>query len=239
MTTLDATQLSFMDEEFCILVDESDNACGFASKRDCHLNSRIFVTDGSAPLLHRAFSVLLFDESNQLLLQRRADDKITFGGHWTNTCCSHPLHGRTPDESDGARGACIAAVRKLEHELGIAPSDALLAALRPVTRVRYAARSDATWGENEVDYILLLRVRRADAPLALNANEVSHTQWVTRDRMRDLLTDGTTLTPWFRLLCEHFLFAWWDELERQDGKLDIDFTFDPVVHSFFDGKSAE
>jgi isopentenyl-diphosphate Delta-isomerase len=221
-----------MDQEFCILVSEDDVACGFASKRDCHLNSRIF-TDVD-PLLHRAFSVLMFDEHNNLLLQRRADDKITFAGYWTNTCCSHPLHGRTPDESDGWRGACIAAVRKLEHELGIAPSDALLAALRPVTRVRYAARSDDTWGENEVDYILLVRVRRADTPLAPNANEVSDTQWVSRERMRALLTDGTILTPWFRLLCEHFLFGWWDEIDAQKNELDLSFQFDDKVHSFFD-----
>ncbi len=225
---LDSTQLKFMDEEFCILVDENDVACGHASKRECHLNTRIFVGAGETPLLHRAFSVLMFDEANELLLQRRADDKITFGGYWTNTCCSHPLHGRVPDESDGAAGVRIAAVRKLEHELGIAPSDALRDALQLVTRVRYAARSDETWGENEVDYILLVRVRRDATPLAPNANEVSHTQWVSRDRLAAMLTDGTVLTPWFRLLCEHFLFKWWDALDDQRD--------DGLVHSFYNAE---
>ena len=181
-----------MDEEFCILVNEADEACGHASKRECHLNTRIFVAAGAgeAALLHRAFSVLLFDEAgDELLLQRRADDKITFGGYWTNTCCSHPLHGRAPDESDGVAGVRVAAVRKLEHELGIVVAD-LGARFQPVTRVRYAARSNETWGESEIDYILLVRVNEADTPLAPNANEVSATQYVSRERMQAMLTDG-------------------------------------------------
>lgn len=221
-----------MDEEFCILVNEADEACGHASKRECHLNTRIFVAAGEAALLHRAFSVLLFDEAgDELLLQRRADDKITFGGYWTNTCCSHPLHGRAPDESDGVAGVRVAAVRKLEHELGLAPAATHHgAALQFVTRVRYAARSDATWGENEVDYILLARVRRDDAALAPNANEVSATQWVSRARLAALLADtaDTQITPWFRLLCEHFLFAWWDALAAGRPLAD-----DGKIHSFY------
>lgn len=227
--SLDATQIKFMDEEFCILVDENDSPTGFASKRACHLNANIF--DTATPLLHRAFSVLLFNERNELLLQQRAADKITFADYWTNTCCSHPLHGRQPDEADGIAGVRVAAIRKLEHELGIVGIDA--ERFRAVTRVRYAARSDEVWGENEVDYILLVRVNESATPLAPNPNEVSSTRYVSRDRMRQLLTDGTVLTPWFRLLCEHFLFAWWDELDKSKDVVDnIQIQYDDKVHSF-------
>ena len=51
-------------------------------------------------MLHRAFSVFLFDDRNKLLLQQRASSKITFPSLWTNTCCSHPLYGQTPSEVD-------------------------------------------------------------------------------------------------------------------------------------------
>ena len=78
--TLDATQMSMMTGEYCILLDDEDRATGQASKKDCHLNSNIF--DTSTPLLHRAFSVLLFDANGKLLLQRRASDKITFADYW-------------------------------------------------------------------------------------------------------------------------------------------------------------
>jgi len=227
---LDATQLAFMNEEFCILVDECDGAVGHASKRECHLNSNIFV-DANA-LLHRAFSVLLFNERNELLLQRRADDKITFGGYWTNTCCSHPLHGREPDESDGVDGVRLDVVRKLEHELGIPRSDTLLRALQPVTRVRYSARSNDVWGENEIDYILLVRVDGGKLALAPNANEVSDTQFVSRELMRVMMSDGTVLTPWFRLLSEHFLFEWWQRMEEQTAKLEIEMKWDNEIHHF-------
>jgi isopentenyl-diphosphate delta-isomerase len=77
-------------------------------------------------LLHRAFSVFLFNSENKLLLQQRADEKITFPDMWTNTCCSHPL--AVPGElgyelEDSIAGVKQAAQRKLEHELGIAAKD--------------------------------------------------------------------------------------------------------------------
>lgn len=82
-------------------------------------------------LLHRAFSIFLFNEAGELLLQQRSDDKITFPGFWTNTVCSHPLfvmgEGVTAatynvdynDEIDGVAGVKRAAQRKLKHEVGI------------------------------------------------------------------------------------------------------------------------
>jgi isopentenyl-diphosphate Delta-isomerase len=83
-----------MEKDTCILVDTDDNIQGSASKADAHK----FKSGQPTGLLHRAFSVFLFDSQKRLLLQRRADSKITFPGVWTNTCCSHQLHGYDPTE---------------------------------------------------------------------------------------------------------------------------------------------
>ena len=101
-------------EEKCILVDENDQAIGEATKRECHLNSNI-----EKGMLHRAFSVFLFNHKNELLLQQRSDAKITFPGRFTNTCCSHPLSFAEELDEKNFIGVKRAAQRKLEHELGI------------------------------------------------------------------------------------------------------------------------
>ena len=88
-----------MKKDDCILVDDQDNITGSRSKYDAHRFNRTQPRG----LLHRAFSVFLFNEDNQLLLQQRARSKITFPGVWTNTCCSHQLHGYEPAEVDDAQ----------------------------------------------------------------------------------------------------------------------------------------
>ena len=93
------SQTDLMHKDECVLVDEADRVTGHASKWQAHR------FEGAQPsgLLHRAFSVFLFDADGRLLLQQRALSKITFPGVWTNTCCSHPLYGYSPTEVDGAR----------------------------------------------------------------------------------------------------------------------------------------
>jgi len=103
-------------------------------------------------LLHRAFSVFLFDSNNRLLLQQRASEKITFPDMWTNTCCSHPLGipgetGVTMQES--IMGVKRAAQRKLGHELGIKPEQVPLEQFQFLTRIHYLAPSSGKWGEHE------------------------------------------------------------------------------------------
>jgi isopentenyl-diphosphate Delta-isomerase len=77
-----------MNDDTVTLVDENDNVIGPASKVDAHL--RVLLEKNMVP--HRAFSLLLFNSQNELLLQQRSLKKITFPGMWTNTCCSHPRH---------------------------------------------------------------------------------------------------------------------------------------------------
>lgn len=104
-------------EEVCIVLNYDDKPIGSASKKTCHVLPNI-----AAGLLHRAFSVFLFNDKNELLLQQRADEKITFANMWTNTCCSHPLAIPTEigfDLESSIVGVKNAAQRKLLQELGI------------------------------------------------------------------------------------------------------------------------
>lgn len=100
-------------------------------------------------LLHRAFSVFLFDSQNRLLLQQRATEKITFPDMWTNTCCSHPLNTPLELVEEDQLGARRAAQRKLKHELGIEPEQVPLENFKFLTRIHYLAPSDGMWGEHE------------------------------------------------------------------------------------------
>ena len=163
----DEEQRRLMDE-VCIVLDENDKPIGSASKKVCtywgcpslilfkhdvlnkcagHLMKNI-----DAGLLHRAFSVFLFDSDNRLLLQQRASEKITFPDMWTNTCCSHPLGvpGETgSDLAASVQGAKRAAQRKLDQELGIKAEQVPLNDFQFLTRIHYKAPSDGKWGEHE------------------------------------------------------------------------------------------
>ena len=143
----DEEQIKLMDE-VCIVLDRDDKPIGSASKKTCHLMSNI-----NAGLLHRAFSVFLFDpESKKLLLQQRASEKITFPDMWTNTCCSHPLGvpGETGSTLEAAvMGVKRAAQRKLDQELGICKAQVPIEDFKFLTRIHYLAPSDGKWGEHE------------------------------------------------------------------------------------------
>ena len=111
-------------------------------------------------LLHRAFSVFLFDSQNRLLLQQRATEKITFPDMWTNTCCSHPLGipGETGSGLDESiQGVRRAAQRKLDQELGIKAAQVPIDDFRFLTRIHYVSPSDGKWGEHESKLISLVR----------------------------------------------------------------------------------
>ncbi|KAL1933371.1 hypothetical protein VTP01DRAFT_7461 [Rhizomucor pusillus] len=201
----DEEQVRLMGE-MCIVVDENDKRIGAESKKTCHLMENI-----NKGLLHRAFSVFLFDSQNRLLLQQRATEKITFPDMWTNTCCSHPLSNMLELVEENQVGARVAAQRKLQHELGIPPEQILLEKLHYLTRIHYLAPSDGMWGEHEIDYIFFIK---ADVTLDINKNEVRDYKYVTPDELRAMMDDSSIpMTPWFKLICKTFLFKWWDKLD--------------------------
>jgi isopentenyl-diphosphate delta-isomerase len=171
----DEEQVRLMDE-VCIVLDDDDKPIGSASKKACECLNSLFIfwvfpetvylpvgwighlmTNIDRGLLHRAFSVFLFDSNNRLLLQQRASEKITFPDMWTNTCCSHPLGipGETGAELEAAvQGVKRAAQRKLDQELGIKAEQVPLEKFEFFTRIHYKAPSDGKWGEHESMYLI-------------------------------------------------------------------------------------
>ncbi|CAG8984080.1 hypothetical protein HYALB_00003022 [Hymenoscyphus albidus] len=208
----DAEQIRLMDE-VCIVLDENDKPIGNFSKKICKDPDP--SPPGATGLLHRAFSVFLFNEKNELLLQQRATEKITFPDMWTNTCCSHPLG--VPGEGgveleEAVAGVKNAAVRKLDHELGIKAAQVPIENFKFLTRIHYKAPSDGKWGEHEIDYILFIK---AKVDLEPNLNEVRDTCYVTADGLKKMFNDPTLkFTPWFKLICNSLLFEWWEHLDE-------------------------
>ncbi|KAG9246060.1 NUDIX hydrolase domain-like protein [Calycina marina] len=216
----DAEQIRLMDE-VCIVLDENDKPIGNLSKKTCHL-----MTNIDKGLLHRAFSVFLFNSKNELLLQQRATEKITFPDMWTNTCCSHPLG--IPGEGgaellESVAGVKNAARRKLDHELGIKEHQVPFNDFKFLTRIHYKAPCDGKWGEHEIDYILFIK---ADVDLEPNLNEVRDATYVTADGLKKMFDNpALKFTPWFKLICNSLLFEWWEHLdsgiEKYENEQDI------------------
>ena len=142
------TQHDFMLKDECLVINYNDDVSGSDNKYNVHK----FIAGQPKGVLHRAFSVMLFDAEGRLLLQQRAASKVTFPGVWTNTCCSHPLHGYEPTEVDTPAdvadatptseyvqpvGVKHAAVRKLDHELGIPQGTIEASRFKYMGRVHY------------------------------------------------------------------------------------------------------
>ena len=217
-----STQEEFMHKDECILVNSKDCITGHASKYDAHR----FTPQQPQGRLHRAFSVFLFNSKIQLLLQQRASTKITFPTVWTNTCCSHPLHGYNPGEVDdpsavdsgAVMGAKRAAIRKLGHELGIPSKQLPIDQFKFLTRLHYCAADEHTygpqaeWGEHEIDYILFVK---ADVDVSPNPEEVDAVKYVTLAELKSMMqpSSGLLWSPWFRILATHFLESWWQDVD--------------------------
>ncbi|KAF7133330.1 hypothetical protein RHSIM_Rhsim09G0130100 [Rhododendron simsii] len=210
---MDEVQRRLMFEDECILVDENDRVVGHDTKYNCHLMEKI----ESGKMLHRAFSVFLFNSKYELLLQQRSATKVTFPLVWTNTCCSHPLYRESELIDQNALGVRNAAQRKLLDELGIPAEDVPVDQFTPLGRILYKAPSDGKWGEHELDYLLFI-VR--DVNVHPNPDEVADIKYVNREELKELLRKvdagegGLKLSPWFRLIVDNFLFKWWEHVEK-------------------------
>lgn len=159
-----------------ILVDENDNETGYLDKLEAHQKG----------VLHRAFSILIFNSAGELLLQKRADTKYHSAGLWTNTCCSHPK----PKEqmTDAVR-------RRLKEEMGIS-CDTNFA-----YKFLYRAALDQGLIEHELDYVF---IGTCDDQPVINAQEVSAWQFVSlADIRKDLIKNPTAYTFWFKEILNH------------------------------------
>jgi isopentenyl-diphosphate delta-isomerase len=162
-------------ENDVILVDEHDNEVGTLEKLAAHREG----------LLHRAFSVFLFDSVDRCLLHRRAEDKYHSGGLWTNACCSHPRPGET---------TLAAARRRLFEELGIT------CMLMPAFSFVYRAEFDSGLIEYEYDHVF---VGRFDGEPVPDPEEVAAWAWMTRKEIDTALrVRPAQFSYWFRACYE-------------------------------------
>ena len=196
LSKLDSSQLEMM-EEMCLVVDDNDNAISSASKIDCHRGGGI---------RHRAFSVLIFDSENRLLMQQRAEEKITFPGIWANSCCSHPLDIEF-ENGDSKEGVIHASKRKMFQELGIPMEVSESWDYHHIGRFEYSCRWDDEWIEHEIDHVLIVR---ANVELSINKNEIKETKWLNHKQIIEMLGgenewSNMIIAPWFRMIWKHFI----------------------------------
>ena len=205
----DKTQVSLLEEK-CILVNENDIVIGSETKKNCHLIENI-----ENGMLHRAFSIFLFDQNNRMLLQKRSEFKITYPNLWTNTCCSHPLF--VQEELVDILGVKKAAKRRLFYEFGIDVNN--IDDFQFITRIHYKALNepfDNIFGEHEVDHILFIK---GNFNVNHNQNEIKSYKYLTSDELKEVLAkndDEWKFTPWFKMICNHFMFKWWLHLDNLD-----------------------
>ncbi|WP_119944002.1 isopentenyl-diphosphate Delta-isomerase [Neorhizobium sp. NCHU2750] len=135
-------------------------------------------------VLHRAFSIFLFDPAGRLLLQQRSAQKPLWPGWWANSCCSHPRWGQELQE---------AVMRRVPEELG-AP---LVEAPRWHFHFTYQARWSDIGSENELCHVFTGRLASPPQP---NPDEVADVKWVTPVELEKALADPTApFTPWLRI----------------------------------------
>ena len=155
-----------------ILVNELDEVIGSMEKMEAHEKA----------LLHRAFSVFLFDKKGNMLLQKRAATKYHSPSLWTNACCSHPMPGESTQQ---------AALRRLQEELGIT------ATINKAFHFTYKAEFDNGLTEHEFDHVF---VGEFDDELFLNKEEVSDTCYKSMNEIKNEIEhQAGNYTAWFKI----------------------------------------
>jgi isopentenyl-diphosphate delta-isomerase len=170
------------DSDLLILVDEADREIGLLGKEPCH--------DGEG-VLHRAFSVLIYNGRGELLLQQRAAGKRLWPLYWSNSCCSHPRVGESLE---------AASKRRLYEELGLS------CPLTFLFKFQYQAQFAAIGAERELCSVF---IGRCTGEIRVDSNEISSWRWIGPEALRAEMSaaGAQRFTPWFRLE--------WERVERE------------------------
>lgn len=164
-------------EEFVVLVNPEDEVLGLMEKQQAHING----------LLHRAFSVFLFNDKGEMLLQKRAPEKYHSPNQWTNAVCSHPRIGETYLE--GAK-------RRVQEELGIKVD------LSEKFHFIYKADVGGDLWEHELDHVF---TGFYNADFALNKEEVEEVRYISMEDLDKEITEKPeTFTEWFKIILEEY-----------------------------------
>jgi len=163
-----------LDSEPLILVDDADREIGHLDRANCH---------AGVGILHRAFSLLIFNGNGELLLQQRAAGKRLWPLYWSNSCCSHPRR------SEGMEAAIH---RRLMEELGLA------CPLHFLFKFQYQAQFDAAGAERELCSVF---IGRCNARVRVNPEEIRAWRWTPTAALELEMAgpEAAGFTPWFRL----------------------------------------
>ena len=166
-----------MIDEHVILVNEKDEQIGLMPKMEAHEKA----------VLHRAFSVFIFNSKNELMLQQRAAHKYHSPNLWTNTCCSHQRDGESNIE---------AGIRRLSEEMGFITS------LKEVTSFIYKAPFDNGLTEHEFDHVM---IGFYEMDPVINKKEVKDWKWMPLESVKsDILMNPEIYTAWFKIIFKNF-----------------------------------
>lgn len=166
-----------MKEELVILVNGQDEQIGTMPKMEAHEKA----------VLHRAFSVFVFNDNNELMLQQRAAHKYHSPNLWTNTCCSHQRVGETNIE---------AGKRRLKEEMGF------VVALKESVSFIYKAPFENGLTEHEFDHVL---IGNYNGTPQINEDEVSNWKWMPFEAVKhDILEHPELYTAWFKIIFDKF-----------------------------------
>ncbi len=166
-----------MIEEKVILVDENDNVLGYMEKIEAHRKA----------ILHRAFSVFILNDKNEIMLQKRASHKYHSPDLWTNTCCSHQKEGETNIE---------AGKRRLFEEMGFSVD------LKEMFHFIYKAPFDNGLTEHELDHVMIGYYN--DEP-NINHDEVGEWCWKGIQQIKhEIIMNPNIYTVWFKIIFEEF-----------------------------------
>lgn len=166
-----------MSVERVILVDELDNPIGLMEKIEAHEKA----------LLHRAFSVFILNENNEIMLQQRAAEKYHSPLLWANTCCSHQREGESNIE---------AGQRRLKEEMGF------IVPLKELFHFIYKAPFDNGLTEHELDHVMVGYYNESPE---INLEEVADWKWMSlEDIKKDMNENADRYTAWFKIIFSEF-----------------------------------
>ncbi|WP_425076047.1 isopentenyl-diphosphate Delta-isomerase [Psychroserpens sp. S379A] len=166
-----------MSEERVILVNENDEQIGTMPKMEAHEKA----------VLHRAFSVFVFNDDHELMLQQRASHKYHSPLLWTNTCCSHQREGESNIE---------AGKRRLQEEMGFVTD------LKETTSFIYKAPFDNGLTEHEYDHVMVGNFNGAPQ---INPEEVESWKWMPLEAVKvDIELHPELYTEWFKIIFDKF-----------------------------------
>lgn len=183
------SEIVSFDSEELILVDRDDFEVGHLNKQQCH--------DGDG-LLHRAFSLFIFNKQGELLMQKRSPQKRLWPLYWSNSCCSHPRYGEVMEE---------AIVRRLYQELGMR-SDLVF-----LYKFIYQAPYKNVGSEHELCWVY---VGVSEDSVQANPNEVADWQFLSPAEVdHELAHNESRYSPWMKLEWETIQRDYKDQLIQQ------------------------